>query len=136
MQVFKKAMLSGVGWYVDEADLLPRSLAPPAKVLGDFFGEADLAAGKKKERPFGRLAQASVPSCARFARSVRQHVSAFRGVSCGHQRKFVETHKRIVMRDCDSFQRVRGRPPRSQKPVHATAAPTRSGGKERRRLSN
>jgi hypothetical protein len=71
MQVFKKAMLSGVGWYIDETDLLPRSLAPPAKVLGDFFGEADLAAGKKKERPFGRLAQAPVPRCARFARSVR-----------------------------------------------------------------
>jgi hypothetical protein len=39
VQVVEQAVVAGVGWQVDNPDLLPRRLPPVASILGHLVGE-------------------------------------------------------------------------------------------------
>src|SRR6476620_6748045 len=110
VQVFKQSEASTcICWNIDDPHFLPSRCAPA--VLGDLIGKANLTGGDEKDTPLGTGPYVTGPSRARFALSVWQHVRRTKGGARFDLRHFIETQKRVAMRDSGALQSVVCRAP-------------------------
>src|SRR5262245_23913102 len=127
--------LACIGLQIEDSHLLARCDAL-AWVLGHLIGKPDLTGAQKQEPPFGCWTCAGGTGHAQLGVTIGKHVGRLTSCSGLDLREFVESKKRVAMRQRHRFQSVVRRAPAADLSGDAPTTPSRTTALSETRLAD